>query len=139
MAHFASIQDRILGSTESLIIRDVDYILHTNMYNSMQEGKWDLYLKARGVGFSTVFGGIIPMYFAFMNAGCSINITHADQSRLFELYNRITTPMWEGLDPKIRPDALKETNSKSGVGLILAVNTVENGVPKIKPTNRQKQ
>lgn len=134
MAHFASIQDRILGSTESLIIRDVDYILHTNMYNSMQEGKWDLYLKARGVGFSTVFGGIIPMYFAFMNAGCSINITHADQSRLFELYNRITTPMWEGLDPKIRPDALKETNSKSGVGLILAVNTVENGVPKIKPT-----
>lgn len=132
MSQLGTIVNRRSGAEIELIIRDYDYIIHHNMWTSRQEGKWDMYIKARNGGFTVEGGGQIPMYFGLMYAGCSINMTSCDQKRLATMYNISLLPNYNGLHPDIKPDTVKTSNNASDVGITMAVNTVENGSNKVK-------
>lgn len=119
--------DRIKGVKEQKIIRDADYILNMLLYQAMETNRFVGIIKARNVGFSVQCGGNIPLWFATMFPGASINMTSADQQRIANLFKKSLIPSWEGMPEAIRPDRITEKNNDKDVGLTLSINALEDG------------
>lgn len=134
-AYEGTVVDRVNGNNEEKIIRDIDYILNINMYNSMLENKWDLYIKARNCGFTVQSAGNFPIFFAYKYPGINVNMTSADQKRITNMYRKCLLPMWQGMSDFIRPDQINLKNNDQDVGLTLSVNTIEDGKKKSKITS----
>lgn len=134
-SQFGTVVDRISGGNEQLIIRDVDYVLNMLLYEAMQRNRFIGIIKSRNVGFSVQGGGNFPMWFATVFPGCTINMTSADQSRITNLYRKSLIPAWNGMPDAIRPDQITQKNSDGEVGLMLSINTIENGKKMSRDTS----
>ena len=120
-ARLGTVVNRRSGAEVNKIIRDVDYLIHKVMYDDRKSSRWSLYLKSRNCGFTTQAGGVIPIYFAYMYAGCTVNLTSADNERIGNMFRKCLMPMYEGMDIEVRPD-------KKKAGANTAVAPIRHGV-----------
>jgi len=83
--------------------RDVDQLIFEAYRECTKKNKDLLIVKRRGVGLSSIFAGIIPVFSCLVYPGSVNLITSADNDRIKDLFINKTLIAYDNLDQEIKP------------------------------------
>ena len=84
--------------------RDVDQLIFEAYRECTKKNKDLLIVKRRGVGLSSIFAGIIPIFTCLVYPGSVNLITSADKDRIKDLFMNKTLIAYDNLDQEIKPE-----------------------------------
>lgn len=107
------LKDRITGRIFRPTVRDADLIIFKAIEDAKNEGKALYFLKARGIGFSSI-GMALPFYFFRIYPNSNCVATSKDKKTLATLFKDKTMIAYDNLDgPYVKPDILAKNETAS--------------------------
>lgn len=109
------LKDRVTGRIFRPTVRDADLLIFKAIDDAKKEGKALYFLKARGIGFSSI-GMALPFYYFRIYPNSNCVATSKDKKTLATLFKDKTMVAYENFDsPYVKPDvvAKNETSSES--------------------------
>src|SRR3989304_444332 len=83
--------------------RDADEYIFS-LYDEAIKKRSDLIIvKRRGIGLTTIFGGVVPILNSIINTGSTNLLTSASQARIEDMYQNKLSVIYDNLDPYIKP------------------------------------
>ncbi len=122
------LKDRVRGTIIRPTVRDADIIIFNAIEQAKKEGKALYFIKARGIGFSSI-GMALPFYYfrIFPNSNCVA--TSKDKTTLATLFTDKTMVAYDEFDsPYTKPDLLAKNQTKTDAFLKVGMKYLnENG------------
>ena len=83
--------------------RDADEYIFS-LYDEAIKKRSDLIIvKRRGIGLTTIFGGVVPILNSIIHPGSTNLLTSASQARIEDMYQNKLSVIYDNLDPYIKP------------------------------------
>lgn len=106
------LKDRVTGDLYYPTVRDADVIITKEFKSAMDGGEAMMFLKPRGIGFSSL-GMNLPFYFSRVYPSSKSIATSKDKTTLAELFNQKTMVCYDEMHPRLKPDLINKNQTKS--------------------------
>jgi hypothetical protein len=130
------LKDRLTGRIFRPTVRDADLIIFKAIEDAQKEGNALYFLKARGIGFSSI-GMALPFYYfrVFPNSNCVA--TSKDKKTLATLFKDKTIIAYENFEsPYVKPDILAKNETANESYLSVGMKYLnEDGKEKYATSN----
>ena len=84
--------------------RDADEYIFGLYDQAIKQRKDLIIIKRRGVGLTTIFGGVIPILNSIIHRGSTNLLTSASQARIDDMFPNKLSVIYQNLDPAIKPN-----------------------------------
>jgi hypothetical protein len=120
------LKNRVTGEIFRPTVRDADLEIFKAIEDARKEGKALYFLKARGVGFSSI-GMALPFYFFRIYPNSNCVATSKDKKTLATLFKDKTMVAYDNLEsPYVRPDMLAKNETASESFLSVGMKYINN-------------
>ena len=125
------LKDRVRGNIIRPTVRDADLIIFNAIEEAKRQGKALYFIKARGIGFSSI-GMALPFYYFRVNPNSNCVATSKDKSTLATLFTDKTMVAYDEFDSSYtKPDLLAKNQTKTDAFLKVGMKYLdENGREK---------
>jgi len=130
------LKDRVTGRIFRPTVRDADLEIFRAIQDAKAEGSALYFLKARGVGFSSI-GMALPFYFSRVYPNSNCVATSKDKKTLATLFKEKTMVAYDNLDsPYVRPDVLAKNETANESFLSIGMKYInDDGKEKYATSN----